>query len=447
MSFPRYPKYKESGVEWLGQVPEHWEIDRLKRSTAACQNGIWGDEQQQNENDIACVRVADFDRQRLCVQLKDPTVRNVTEKERIGRVLEHGDLLLEKSGGGENQPVGCVVLYADFLPAVCSNFVARVQVPDDMSASFWRYVHAAAYAVRLNARSIKQTSGIQNLDASQYFDEKAAFPPLSEQIAIADFLDQETAKIDGLIAEQERLIELLKEKRQAVISHAVTKGLNPDAQMKDSGIEWLGQVPEHWEVIRLGGLFSETVEPGNNELPILSVSIHHGVSDREMNEEEMDRKVTRSEDRSKYIRVAPGDLVYNMMRAWQGGFGAVNVEGMVSPAYVVARPRKTIQTSFVENLLRTPSAVEEMRRYSKGITDFRLRLYWDEFKNIQIPFPPEPEVLAILRYIDQEITKFDDLKSEAQKAITLLQERRTALISAAVTGQIDVRGIQHQEAA
>ena len=229
MSFPKYPNYKDSGVEWLGEVPEHWGLDRIKRSTVSCKNGIWGEEAQQNDDDIPCVRVADFDRQKLRVELNDPTIRNVSEKERIGRTLSRGDLLLEKSGGGELQPVGFVVLYDDTRPAVCSNFVARVQTASNMSSSFWKYFHAAAYSVRLNTRSIKQTSGIQNLDQQQYFDERAAFPPHDEQTLISSFLDRETSKIDGLVGEQRRLIELLKEKRQAVISHAVTKGLNPHA--------------------------------------------------------------------------------------------------------------------------------------------------------------------------------------------------------------------------
>ena len=238
-------------MEWLGEVPGHWEIDRLKRSTVSSKNGVWGDEAKQDANDIPCVRVADFDRQGLRVELDEPTIRNILDSERVGRILVQGDLLLEKSGGGEGQPVGCVVLYDDPLPAVCSNFVARVQTAPDMDSSFWRYVHAAAYAVRLNTRSIKQTSGIQNLDASQYFDERAGFPPLPEQTQIAAFLDRETAKIDALVAEQRRLMALLKEKRQAVISHAVTRGLNPNVPLKQSGIEWLGDVPEHWDVLSL----------------------------------------------------------------------------------------------------------------------------------------------------------------------------------------------------
>ncbi|MBL9158948.1 MAG: restriction endonuclease subunit S [Verrucomicrobiales bacterium] len=204
-------------------------------------------------------------------------------------------------------------------------------------------------------------------------------------------------------------------------------------EYKDSGVEWLGEVPGHWEVKRVGALFREVNETGNESLPILCVSIHDGVSDRELDENEMDRKVTRSDDRSKYKKVRPGDLVYNMMRAWQGGFGAVSVEGMVSPAYVVARPIGNVPTPVVEQLLRTPNAVEEMRRYSRGVTDFRLRLYWDEFKNLSIVLPPEREQTAIAAFLDRETAKIDALVAEQRRLIELLKEKRQAVISHAVT--------------
>jgi type I restriction enzyme S subunit len=202
---------------------------------------------------------------------------------------------------------------------------------------------------------------------------------------------------------------------------------------KDSGVEWLGSVPEHWGVVRLGALFSEAVEEGVDDLPVLSVSIHNGVSDKELDEEELDRKVTRSEDRSKYKRVQLNDLVYNMMRAWQGGFGTVRVEGMVSPAYVVARPRCTLSTRFVEHVLRTPHAVEEMRRHSRGVTDFRLRLYWEEFKNIRVALPPDDEQAQIVDALDRETAKIDALVEEQRRLIELLKEKRQAVISHAVT--------------
>ncbi|WP_147462743.1 MULTISPECIES: restriction endonuclease subunit S [Pseudomonas syringae group] len=282
----------------------------------------------------------------------------------------------------------------------------------------------------------------QNIGMSVIENLRIPLPPISEQNQIARFLDHETARIDALIEEQQRLIELLKEKRQAVISHAVTKGLDPTVPMKDSGAEWLGEVPAHWETLRIGAVYSEAADKGLAELPVLRVSIHHGVSDKELSEEESDRKITRIDDREKYKRVRPGDLVYNMMRAWQGGFGAVLVNGLVSPAYVVARPKNEDISRYVEQLLRTGCAVEEMRKNSYGITDFRLRLYWDQFKNIVIVIPPEVERLQIMERIDSLINESEALKSEADRLIVILQERRSALISAAVTGKIDVRGWQ-----
>jgi type I restriction enzyme, S subunit len=273
-----------------------------------------------------------------------------------------------------------------------------------------------------------------------------ATPSLSEQSAIIDFLNHETAKIDNLIDKQQHLIKLLKEKRQAVINHAVTKGLNPDAPMKDSGVEWLEEVPKHWFVKRLARLFSESCARANSETelqyPLLSVSIHQGISDKELDESELDRKVSRSEDRSLYKIVRDNDLAYNMMRAWQGGFGASKLNGLISPAYVVCKPETKINSSYYELVLRSPNAVTELKRFSRGITDFRLRLYWDEFKNIRVPVPPVEEIDGILDHVKRVNSKYDQIADVAQRQIVLLQERRTALISAAVTGKIDVRNWQ-----
>ncbi|WP_186052475.1 restriction endonuclease subunit S [Burkholderia gladioli] len=209
------------------------------------------------------------------------------------------------------------------------------------------------------------------------------------------------------------------------------------ADYKDSRIEWLGEVPAHWVCVRLATLFREVSEPGSGGMPVLSVSIHDGVSDRELDENEMERKVARSDDPAKYKAVAPGDLTYNMMRAWQGGFGTVTVYGMVSPAYVVARPMCDLLTSHIEMVLRTPMAISEIKRYSRGITDFRLRLYWEDFKGLQIALPPLAEQLAIASFLDRETGKIDALIAEQDKLLTLLAEKRQVTISHAVTRGLD----------
>ncbi len=213
---------KESGVEWLGEVPRHWHIKRLKYSITNCRNGIWGADSRGDENDIPCIRVADFDRLLMRVHLENPTIRNVLPNERHQRLLTKGNLLLEKSGGGDLQPVGFVVLYDDSASAVCSNFIARVELAPGMHPGYWRYVHSTLYSARVNTRSINQTSGIQNLDQDRYFNELAPFPPPDEQKKIEEFIDLQTRKLDTLIAEANRVIALLSERRSTLISAAVT---------------------------------------------------------------------------------------------------------------------------------------------------------------------------------------------------------------------------------
>lgn len=451
MSFPTYPKYKDSGVEWLGKVPAHWMVDRLKRSTLSCQNGIWGDEPQQDDDDIPCVRVADFDRQRFRVELTEPTIRNVKEKERAGRVLNQGDLLIEKSGGGETQPVGCVVLYEDSKPAVCSNFIARVKVAANMNASFWRYFHAAAYSVRLNTRSIKQTSGIQNLDASQYFDERTGFPPPAEQAAIAAFLEHETAKIDDLELEQQRLIDLLREKRQALISHAVTKGMDPLSPMKASGIEWLDEMPQHWRVSALKHLAkpgAKTFTDGDwIESPYITNDgvrlIQTGNIGIGVYKEQGYRYVSRETfEHLGCTEVEPRDVLICRL---DGPVGRaclapdLGVRMLTSVDNAILKTAEEITPEFIVALLSSVpwiSWIDALCRVGGG---FRLRVSRSQLGELRLPIPPQAEQISIAGYLQSETEKWNALIAEAQRAIELLQRRRTALIFAAVTGQIDVR--------
>ena len=226
---------KASGVEWLGEVPEHWGVARLKWSATGSVNGVWGDEPN-GEDDVICVRVADFDRRGLRASIASPTMRAVPLSQREGRELTAGDLLIEKSGGGEQQLVGCVVLYDHSEPAVCSNFIARVSIAEDAEPRYWTYMHAAIYSGRLNYPAIKQTTGIQNLDAHDYFDTPTVFPPLGEQRHIADFLDEKTRRIEALCSTTELAIERLQEYRTALITAAVTGKIDVrDREMVETG--------------------------------------------------------------------------------------------------------------------------------------------------------------------------------------------------------------------
>ncbi|WP_431283165.1 restriction endonuclease subunit S [Humitalea sp. 24SJ18S-53] len=438
MTFPVYPAYRESGVEWFGAIPLGWKVIALKRDLHFLTSGSRGWADHYADEGALFLRIGNLPRDGLELDLADIQRVEVpagAEGERTR--VQPGDVLFSITAF-----MGSVAVVPNNLEcAYVSQHVALARLRGDLLLPRWvgYATLSAAGKAYLDAQCYGGTKIQLSLD--DVANLPVTVPPAEEQRALIAFLDRETGKIDALVAEQERLIALLREKRQAVISQAVTKGLDPNTPMKDSGVAWLGQVPAHWKVQRLGALFREVIEEGEHDLPVLSVSIHNGVSDRELADVEMDRKVTRSEDRTKYKKVAVGDLVYNMMRAWQGGFGTVAVVGMVSPAYVVARPRGDLRTAFVEFVLRTPQAIEEMRRYSKGVTDFRLRLYWDEFKQIVIAVPPLTEQVRVLAAIDAQAARFDALTTEAHRAIAFLRERRAALISAAVTGKIDVRGL------
>ena len=223
---------QDSRVSWLGAVPAHWTPMRLRDSVEGCLNGIWGDEPRGDENDTPIIRVADFDRiQRRT--FAHETVRNVGEEQRKSRELCHGDLLIEKSGGGEQQSVGMVVEYTGQAGAVCSNFVARMRPREGVNSRYLVYVHAHLYSRSVPTLSIKQSTGIQNLDSAAYLGEQLFLPPLDEQIAIASYLDAETARIDMLMAHVDREIELLNEFRSATITDAVLGRIDVRDYMKN----------------------------------------------------------------------------------------------------------------------------------------------------------------------------------------------------------------------
>lgn len=445
MSFPRYPKYKASGVEWLGSVPSHWTVARIKCSISSCRNGIWGDEPAGDADDIACVRVADFDRTRLVVRGAPTTIRNVSAAEREGRLLNRGDLLIEKSGGGELQPVGCVVLYDLDVSAVCSNFVAGIKLRAGFDSSFWRYVHAAAYAVRLTIGSINQTSGIQNLDQGRYFNERAPIPPPEEQKAIADFLDRETGKIDALMAEQEKLIELLKDKRRAVISHAVARGLNSDVPMKPSGIEWLGDVPAHWDVGPLKRfwfvtdckhLTAEFVPDG---VPLASI---REVQSRYVCLEAAKRTTERFYEQliEGGRQPLPGDLIFSR-NATVGEVAQVPPScerfAMGQDVCLLRRRHAAFSSDYMQYVIGSPAVFEQLNQLMIGSTFKRVNV--EQIRALMVPCPPAREQQTIAAWLESELARLDDLTGEVGRSMGLLKERRSALISAAVTGQIDVR--------
>jgi type I restriction enzyme S subunit len=317
-----YPDYKDSGVSRLGEIPAHWTVKRLRASITDCVNGIWGTDPN-GKDDIVCVRVADFDRERHRVHLRKPTLRAVMPTERRRRLLQKGDLLLEKSGGGDLQPVGVVMLYDLDLPAVCSNFIARMPVNAEFDPAYLAYLHAYLYAIRVNVWSIKQTIGIQNLDAQAYLAELAAFPPKFEQFTIVRYLDHVNQRIDRYIRAKRKLIARLNEQKQVMINHFVTQGIEDSPRQPivtpHGRIPWLDSVPKHWQVQSSRRLFSarkELAQPGDVQLAATQA---YGVIPQEEFEQRVGRRVVKIFMHLEKRRHVEKDDFVISMRSFEGG--------------------------------------------------------------------------------------------------------------------------------
>ena len=424
---------KESGIEWIGEIPENWEDLRLKY-LVTCNDESLG-EDTDPDFEFAYVDIGSVEygkgitqRQHICFAESPSRARRVVrEKDVILSTVRTYLKAVAKIDGYTTPQIvstGFAVLRAregkvvpDFL-----NFAV-------LSDAFVSLVEAKSTGISYPA-----------INASDVVEISIPVPPIDEQKRIAKYLSNQCARIDAVIEQTRASIEEYKKLKQAVITQAVTKGIRPNRRMVNSGAGWLGQIPDEWAVFRIANLYDERNERGTDDLPILTVSINTGISDHEIPDEEKDRVVVRSEDRTLYKRVYPGDLAYNMMRAWQGAFGAARVDGMVSPAYIVAKPKTPgiLDSRYVEALLRTPSAIEEMHRYSRGITDFRLRLYWPEFKNICVCVPSLKEQIEIADYIDEKAAEIDALIQKKQQLLEILESYKRSLIFEYVTGKKEI---------
>ena len=287
---------------------------------------------------------------------------------------------------------------------------------------------------QLGAASMTGAAGQQRVSLDFIRNHRVGVPALSRQRAIADYLDCETARLDALVAEKVRVLELLAEKRRALIALAVTRGLDPGASFRHSGIPWLGEIVSDWETRRLAWLFRERDERGEPDLPLLKVTISEGVSLREFSGHRIE---TAAADFNTYKIARRGDVVFNKMRMWQGAVGIAPQDGLVSPDYVVAAPTGGLLPQYAGLLFRSDRFSAECARRSRGIVWDRLRLYWEAFRDIEVPLPSIETQQVIAHHVASAISKTDTLVSAAKGAIALLRERRAALIAATVTDRVD----------
>ena len=416
--------------------PDQWTRTPIKALVDGPDNGAWGDEPGIGEVDVICARVADFDWEHLTVNLSNPTIRSIKRNQFSRLALRNGDLLIEKSGGGEKTPVGRVVAFSGDVDAITSNFVARMRPKSGFAPDFLKYFFAAHYLSGFTYQFIKQATGIQNLDDKPLMQVVAWVPDPDGQTAITRFLDREISLIDGLIEKKTRFIALLNEKEKAAISRLVRRGLNRQAPTIDSRVDWRGLVPAHWVRGRMKDHFRQEKRQGYETLTVLSVYREFGVIEKSSRDDNINKT---PEDLTKYQLVNPNDLVINKMKAWQGSMGIAPMRGITSPDYVVMRPIGEHDPRYMHHYLRAQPMPWVYRLISNGIRTDQWRMEPEKFLGLPVFMPPFQEQRRIADRIDVELERIRGLISLTDRSIDLLREKRAALITAAVTGKIDVR--------
>jgi len=300
------------------------------------------------------------------------------------------------------------------------------------------------YAIQSSVgRLIEQSKGstFSAISADELGSLEIPVPPLNNQREICDFLNSFTGLIDSTVFKNKGLIQLLDEKYDATIEMLCLRGISNQRYTQSDRLDVIDSCPKDWKIYRAKTLFREKDDRGYADLPLLEVSLNHGVRLREDNE---DRNAWEASDLKDMKRVGKGDLVFNKMRLWQGAVGRSRYEGLVSPDYTVLEPRQNLNTTYYEYLLRTEAYKTEVNRRSYGVVDDRKRIYWKQFGDLPLLHPTPSEQDEIVGQIRSSHGQIDELRSKVQKSIRLLQEKRQALITKAVTGQIDLSNWQLQ---
>jgi type I restriction enzyme S subunit len=421
-----YPTYKDSGVEWLGKIPEHWEVKKLKYISYLTmgQSPSSDDYNHEGYGSPFLQGNAEFGNRHPQAKIFCATVNKYAEK---------GDILISVRA-----PVGALN-EADTRYGI-GRGLCSIRPRDIIIRQFAWYL---IQVVKVELNFLSTGSTYEAVAVTDISNLSCLLPPLHEQQKIAQFLDQETSKIDKLITKKERLIELLKEKRTALISHAVTKGLNPDVPMKDSGVEWLGKIPEHWKVKRLKFLTRQIIDGTHftptyavEGVPFLRVT---DIQESVINFEQV-KLIPESEHKELIKRCNPekGDLLLSK----NGTIGVPRIvdwnhKFSIFVSLCLIKVRKLLSVHYSYYFFLSHEIKSQMSYGTK--TNTVMNLHLDKIREFIFTFPPLPEQQKIAQFLDRETSKIDNLITKTRTSIDHLKEYRTALISAAVTGKIDVR--------
>lgn len=441
-----YPEYKNSGVEWIGDIPTDWDMWKIGHVCPYIASGTTPRSDDLNNiyygGNILWVTTSEL-REGYIID----THKKVTKK----AVIDFPTLRLHPSGSVAIAMYGATIGRLGILGADATTNQACCVLPPS-NILFNKYLFYWLYATRQEIINLSSGGGQPNVNQEKISSLRVSAPGFTLQRKVAKFLDHETAKIDTLIEKQQELIQLLKEKRQAVISHAVTRGLNPNAPMRDSGVEWLGEVPKHWEVKNLNYLVDEQrqimygiVLPGPDVDEGVMIVKGGDVKPGRLAPDKLCKTTVSIESNYERSRLLEGDLVYSI----RGTIGDVEIvpkciEGanLTQDAARIA-PKFNINNRWLRYALLSTQLFSSLEVGSLGAAVKGVNIR--DLKKAKVPVPPKTEMEEIAEYLDWNLEKLDQLRASADRQVTLLRERRTALISSAVTGKIDVRNWQAPE--
>lgn len=420
----KYSQYIDSGVEWLGKIPCHWKVKRLRAALT---------ERRERYSSSESLMILSL--------IKDKGIIPYDEKGEVGnkskddhtqyKVARKGDLVINSM----NVIIGSLGItpYDGYISPAYYSFMPS----DEVNLTYYNYV--------LSLRKVQQSircfsKGIMEIrlkiSAYDFLSMPFPFPTLNEQEAIANYLDTVTTKIDEAITQQQKMIDLLNERKQIIINNTVTKGLNPDVSMKHCGIDWIAEIPEHWEIKRgkfLFDIINEYSSTGEEEL--LTVSDRTGITPRSMKNVNM----FMAESLVGYKKCKIGDICSNIMWMWHGAVGVTKYDGVISPSYGVYRQKKLYYNGdYLDMLLRLPQLVKFYGSRSTGLTESRLRLYPDDFMNIYFFVPPIEEQEMIVKRLKTICEPIESAIDAATQQIYLLQERKQIIVNDVVTGKVKV---------
>ena len=442
--FRPYPAYRDSGVDWLGEIPAHWEVFRLKTMASVQLSNVDKKSEEGQVRVNLCNYIDVYYNDRITTELE--FMNSTATPEQVRRFqLGADDVLITKDSESWNDIAVPAVVAEGLKDVLCGYHLAHIKPRPDLHG---RFLARQFSAIGLRDQFHVTANGITRFGLSGSAIRTGLFPiaPIKEQHAIADYLDREMARIDGLVARKERLVELLQEKRAALITRAVTRGLDPNVPMKDSGVEWLGEIPVHWDPARLWRLCTTTSgATPTKENPAYWNGEVPWVSPKDMKR----RVIATSED-----LITQQALDETGIKLITPQVVLVVVRGMILahsfPVAVTSVPVTINQDMKALRLIDgfeafyfawaldglsggiITTVVEEAAHGTRAIR-------MDQWRNLVVPVPPRLEQRAITAFLDRETTRIDALIAKVRQAIDHLKEFRTALISAAVTGKIDVR--------